>query len=513
MQINVLEYFEQGALKAQRKKTAVIDPGGRHTFEDLERCAKNCAALILERTQRHNRPIAVFLPKSAEAIVADLGILYSGNAYANLDIKSPPERLKATLRNLEAELILTTAAHAGALRALGVADAQLLLIEAAMGPQGAYDEATLAARLELIIDTDPLCIIHTSGSTGIPKGVVLNHRGAIDFMDWVFARFGFDGSEIIGSLSPFYFDIYTLELYLCLAKGATLVIIPEQSAIFPGTLLEFIAAQAVSFVFWVPTIMVNIANQELLSKWPLPHLRRVFFAGEVFPTKSLNYWRRQLPQALFVNLYGPIEINVDCTYFVVDRELADDEKLPIGHPCRNSDILILNDEDRPARPEELGELCVRGSSLALGYWNNPQRTAEAFVQNPLNPHYPELIYRTGDIVYRNRRGEIMIVGRKDFQVKHLGYRIDLGEVEHAALQVGGVGNACVTYDRDKKEIILFFESAHPLSAAAIREQMAAYLPKYMLPTVLRRVDQLPRNPNGKIDRQLLAGRAVGSRGG
>jgi D-alanine--poly(phosphoribitol) ligase subunit 1 len=513
MQINVLEYFEQGALTVQPQKTAVIDHGRSHTFEDIARCAKNCAALILERTQKSNRPIAAFLPKSAETIVADLGILYSGNCYANLDIKSPPERLKATLRNLEAELIITTAAHAGTLRRLGVIDSQLLLIEAAMGPDGAHDYAALPARLDLVIDTDPLCIIHTSGSTGIPKGVVLSHRSTIDFMDWVFARFGFDGSEIIGSLSPFYFDIYTLELYLCLAKGATLVIIPEQSAIFPGTLLEFVAAQAVNFVFWVPTIMVNIANQELLSKWPLPGLQRVFFAGEVFPTRSLNYWRRHLPDALFVNLYGPIEISVDCTYFVVDRDLADDEKLPIGRPCRNSDILILDDQDRPVREDELGELCVRGSSLALGYWNNPERTARGFVQNPLNPHYPELIYRTGDIVYRNQRGEIMIVGRKDFQVKHLGYRIDLGEVEHAALQVGGIGNACVTYNRDKKEIILFFESVRELSAASIRKQLVAYLPKYMLPTVFERVDQLPRNSNGKIDRQLLTVRAADSHGG
>jgi D-alanine--poly(phosphoribitol) ligase subunit 1 len=513
MQINVLEYFEQGALKAWRRKTAVIDRGRGYSFEEIACYAKNCAALILERTQRLNRPIAVFLPKSAETVVADLGILYSGNCYANLDVKSPPERLKATLQNLDAELIVTTAAHAGALRRLGVIESRLLFMEAAMVPHGAHDDAALLARLELLIDTDPLCIIHTSGSTGVPKGVVLSHRGTIDFMDWAFARFGFDGSEIIGSLSPFYFDIYTLELYLCLAKGATLVIIPEQSAIFPGTLLEFVSAQVVNFVFWVPTIMVNIANQELLSRWPLPQLRRIFFAGEVFPTKSLNYWRRHLPEALFVNLYGPIEISVDCTYFVVDRDLADDEKLPIGHPCRNSDILILNDQDRPALEDELGELCVRGSSLALGYWNNPERTARAFVQNPLNPHYPELIYRTGDIVYRNRRGEIMIVGRKDFQIKHLGYRIDLGEVEHAALQVGGIGNACVTYDRDNKEITLFFESARELPAALIRERLAAYLPKYMLPTVFRRVDQLPRNPNGKIDRQLLAARTADSRGG
>ena len=152
------------------------------------------------------------------------------------------------------------------------------------------------------------------------------------------------------------------------------------------------------------------------------------------------------------------------------------------------------------------ELCVRGSSLALGYWNNPERTAQAFVQNPLNPHYPELIYRTGDLVHRNRRGEIMFIGRKDFQIKHLGYRIELGEIEHAVLRVEGIRNCCVVYDPGEKQISLFFESADDLSPAAIRERLTDFLPKYMLPTVFHRMDQLPRNPNGKIDRRQLSTR-------
>jgi D-alanine--poly(phosphoribitol) ligase subunit 1 len=240
----------------------------------------------------------------------------------------------------------------------------------------------------------------------------------------------------------------------------------------------------------------------------LEALRKVFFAGEVFPTKHLNYWRRHLPGAFFVNLYGPIEISVDCTYFIVDREFADDEKLPIGFPCRNTDILILNDQNQPVSGEEPGELCVRGSSLALGYWNNPERTAQAFVQNPLNPHYPELIYRTGDLVHRSARGEIMFLGRKDFQIKHLGYRIELGEIEHAVLQVDGVRNCCVVYHQGRKEITLFFESEQNLAPATIREQLAAFLPKYMLPTVFHRLEQLPRNPNGKIDRQNLLERVA-----
>ena len=187
----------------------------------------------------------------------------------------------------------------------------------------------------------------------------------------------------------------------------------------------------------------------------LDGLKKVLFIGEVFPTKHLNYWRRHLPAAMFVNLYGPIEITVACTYYIADKQLADDEKLPVGFPCRNSDILILNEQNQPVKVNEPGELCVRGSSLALGYWNAPERTAKAFVQNPLNPHYRELIYRTGDLVYLNEQSEIMFIGRVDFQIKHLGYRIELGEIEHAVLQVDGMRNCCVVYNQNQKEITLF----------------------------------------------------------
>ncbi|MBW9332826.1 amino acid adenylation domain-containing protein [Herbaspirillum sp. RU 5E] len=504
MQSNVLEYFETGALVSSPDKTALVDGQSRHTFAELALRAKNIAAAILVRSEAMNRPIAVFLPKCAYTVMANLGILYSANCYANLDIKSPPERLKAILNNLQAELVITSANLAPALYEAGVPAERLLLVEEVDGTMPQWDEASLAARRAQLIDTDPLCIIHTSGSTGMPKGVALHHKSTIDFMDWAFERLGLGGEETIGSLSPFYFDIYTLELWLSLAKGATLVILPEQYAAFPAKLLEYLVQEAVSFIFWVPTIMVNIANQGLLEKIPQPALRKVLFAGEVFPTKPLNYWRRQLPQALFVNLYGPIEITVDCTYFIVDREMADDEKLPIGFPCRNTDVLIIHEDNRPARVNEHGELCIRGSSLALGYWNSPERTAQAFVQNPLHSQYPELVYRTGDLVYRNERGEIMFVGRKDYQIKHQGYRIELGEIEHAALQVRGVRHACVVYDASSKDIVLYFESEEDIAAADLRRQLGQHLPKYMLPTVTERVGQMPRNPNGKIDRLALS---------
>jgi amino acid adenylation domain-containing protein len=504
MQVNVLEYLERGAPSSVPDGIAIVGPQRSYSFAEVERHSKTCGAMLIARADVLCEPIAVFLPKSPDVILADLGILYSGNIYLNLDVKSPALRIKAILDQSRPVLVVCTRTLAPSLEAVGITQEKLFFIEDIYAVTWSTDSAALWKRLEKVVDTDPLCIVNTSGSTGIPKGVVLSHRGTIDFMDWCIDRLHLTGGQRIGSLSPFYFDIYTLELYYCLAKGATMVIIPDEAAIFPARLVEFLAAQAISFIFWVPSIMVNISNQELLGQFDLSALKTVFFAGEVFPMKHLNNWRRALPAATFVNLYGPIEITVDCSYFVVDREFHDDEALPIGFPCRNTGILLLNDSDKACAPGERGELCVRGSSLAMGYWNDPEKTAKAFVQNPLNKRYPEVIYRTGDTAYINERGEIMLVGRKDFQIKHMGYRIELQEIEYQVLSIAGIANACVLYNRDAKEITLYYETRdRAITPATIRIELLKIFPKYMLPTVFRQLDELPRNPNGKIDRNAL----------
>ena len=503
MQSNVITYFEEGAARAWPSKTAVVDGQNHLTFGELRMQATQVAGAIIGLADVINQAVAVYLPKSAITVVANLGILYSGNIYTNLDVKSPPQRLANILANIGPRLVVTTRDRLTEVIAAGIDERDVLIIDEIDVTLRIAPE-TLEQRRSDLIDTDPVCIINTSGSTGTPKGVALSHRGTIDFMDWVFETFAIDHQTTIGSLSPFYFDIYTLELLLCLKKGATLVIIPEQVTIFPAKLVEFLTVRQINFVFWVPTMMVNIANLGLLDKMALPDLQTIFFAGEVFPTRQLNMWRKAWPKAKFVNLYGPIEIHVDCTYHVIEGEMADDEPLSIGIPCRNTDILILNEANQRCRVDEMGELCVRGSSLALGYWNDPEKTARAFVQNPLNTHYPELIYRTGDLAFRHADGQIFLAGRKDYQIKHLGYRIELPEIEHQVLAVPGVANACVLYDHPKKAITLFYQPSHDdVAVATIRQALAKIFPKYMVPTVYHSIDRLPMNPNGKIDRNGL----------
>lgn len=500
---NILEYFEKTAAESP-EKVAVRDGDRDLTFSALAGAAKGLAIRLREVCGGETgRPVAVYLPKSIECIVADLGIVYAGNAYMNLDVKTPAQRIENILRNVQPLCVITDAAHREALPDSG-AGQKLLLLDEGLPAVGPEEEREIYRTLEKSIDTDLLCLINTSGSTGTPKSVALCHRNYMDYTTWAIETMHLKKDELLGSIAPTVFDHFSYEFCLMLVHSCTLLLIPESYPSFPAKLLQLLAREHVTYLFWVPTLMVNIANMDLLSRIPLPDVRMVWFAGEVFPTRQFNYWRAHLPDATFVNLYGPTEITVDCTYYVIDRPLRDDEPIPIGFPCRNTDILILNQENRPAGPGEEGELCVRGSSLALGYYNDPEKTEAAFVQNPLNHAYPERIYRTGDLVYRNSRGEIVYKGRNDCLIKHAGKRIELGEIEHVAVNtLGVVGNGCAVYDDVHKKIVFFYEAEQPADPAELRRELASQLPRYMIPGCFIHMEQLPRNTNGKIDRARL----------
>lgn len=496
MRINLIEYFED-TVKLYPQKVAIIDKERIINFSQLYEKALRVASVI----RCFKRPVAVYLSKSIESVYADLGIIYSANFYMNLDIKTPAERLKNIIDLISPSAIITNNQNLQNISSILPADIQVINLDE-MDFDETPDRAILLSKIAKLIDTDPLCIINTSGSTGTPKGVILNHKSFFDFTEWALDTFKFSENEIIGSLSPLVFDIYSFELCMLMAKACTIVIIPEQLSAFPASILKLLEQHKVTFLFWVPTIMVNIANMDLLSSIDLPSLKTVWFAGEVFPTKQFNYWHTKLPHTLFANLYGPIEITLDCTYFIVNREILDEEPIPIGYPCRNTDILILDDDNHLVLEKGIeGELCVRGTSLAMGYYNNPEKTSIAFVQNPLNNSYPEIIYRTGDIVYINNRGEIVFKGRKDTLIKHLGYRTELGEIEHIIInKLKLVKNGCVVYNFAQKEITLFYESDREITPAEFRKKIGKELPKYMLPTVYYRLKELQRNTNGKIDR-------------
>ena len=500
MKINLVELFEESA-RNYPQKVAVIDKDRQITFSELRERSLALAQKIVNVCSDRNKPVAVFLDKSIESVYSDLGIIYSGNFYMNLDIKTPAERINNILKLVQPCVIISTTKQIKSICEIVPGEIDVILLDEEEWNVN-VDEKALFNRLSAIIDTDPSCIINTSGSTGTPKGVVLNHKSFFDFTEWAIETFKFGDDLIMGSLSPIVFDIYSFELCMLMAKASTLVVLPGNLAAFPAKILELLEKHHVNFLFWVPTIMVNIANMDLLSTFKLEHLNTIWFAGEVFPTKQFNYWYHHLPQATFANLYGPIEITLDCTYYIIDKDIPDEEPLPIGYPCRNTDIIILDEKDQAVRKTNVeGELCVRGTSLAMGYYNNPEKTAAAFVQNPLNKAYPEVIYRTGDIVCYNDEGLIMFKGRKDNIVKHMGYRTDLGEIEHVIINtLKLVKNGCVVYNQAEKLITLFYESEQEIPVSEFRKKIGQVLPKYMIPTAFVHLNLLQRNTNGKIDR-------------
>ncbi len=498
MQKNVLEYLENTVEKFP-KKTAIIDAKSSISFENLQSEAKKIASYLQSKNIDIALPIGVFLPKSIEAVESFLAVLYNGDFYVPLDVKNPSSRIKSIVENIEIKYIITDSKNAKLLKELDSSIELIILDDIDFGKDINLDYTNY----KLLIDMDPAYIINTSGSTGAPKGVVVSHKSVIDYIDWSIDIFKMDSSSIIGNQAPLVFDVSVLDIYLMLSTGSTLNLIPENLFIFPIKLVEYLKNESIDFICWVPSIMANIVTLDLLKEKDLD-LKYINFAGEVMPTKILNYWKKHIPEASFANLYGPTEITVICVFYIVDRDFDDTESLPIGNACKNTDVLILDDEDQLVTEQnKIGELCIRGTSLALGYYNDPEKTAEVFVQNPLNKAYPEKIYRTGDVVYYNEKGELIYKGRKDFQIKHMGYRIELGEIETAILALDGVDNACVLYDEENKQIVLIYESTNKQEQRAILLSLHNKLPKYMLPMKFILLDSMPLNINGKIDRNKL----------
>ena len=495
MQISTLEYLER-TVSLFPEKIAIIDKYGSLSFKELQLFSKKVASSIINQNIQ-KQPIVVLIPKDRNSIISFLGINYSGNFYIPVDINSPTSRINNILQTLKAKVIITTKELKPKFEDIHIET--IFTIDELIDKSIEIKEINYPK----IIDTDPVYSIFTSGSTGIPKGVTISYKSVVDYIDWAIDTFEISSEEVIGNQAPFYFDNSVLDIYLMLSTGASLVLVPESMYAFPAKLIDYMNEHKVNFVFWVPFVLMHIANLDIFKQKKLLYIKKVLFAGEVMPNKHLNYWRKHYPDCLYANLYGPTEITVDCTYYIVKRNFDDNEVLPIGFPCRNSDVLILDEQDRLADNGKTGELCVRGSSLALGYYGNWEKTQNAFVQNPLNPHYPELIYKTGDLAYKNEYDEIIFVGRKDSQIKHNGYRIELGEIENAALATNLIKTTCATYDNQNKRIVLFYEGDTEVSLSEMRQKMLKIIPKYMIPSTFKKIEKMPLNSSGKVDRKFL----------
>jgi non-ribosomal peptide synthetase component F len=271
---------------------------------------------------------------------------------------------------------------------------------------------------------------------------------------------------------------------------------------FPLKLIDYLNEFNINTICWVVSALTMISGFDALAIETPKLLRLIAFGGEVFPTVQLQKWRSALPHTRFVNLYGPTEATGMSCYFEVDREFGTDETLPIGRPFKNTDILLLDGEGHAAANGCVGEICIRGTALTLGYWGDFSRTSEAFVQNPFNDKYPELIYKTGDMGKFNEAGELMFISRKDHQIKHMGHRIELGEIEVVAGNLAGVRSVCCVFNDKNNRIILYYTGTR--LSAEIAADLKKILPRYMTPHSILQIDEMPFTATGKIDRKSLA---------
>lgn len=493
---NLLELLDRTAARLP-DAPAFCDEETSITWSGLQKGAA-AVGTALARQGAQGCSVALYLDHEVSCILGMMGTLAAGGFYTVLDIAQPAERIHRITNQLQPAVLLTDVAHLEAARALGVGKTVLTVEEAAATEM---DEDLLQGIRAAAVDTDLAYVLFTSGSTGLPKGVAITHRNVLAYSEWAVETFGFGPHTVLGNQTPFYFSMSVTDIYGALRSGACVQILPRRFFSFPVQLLDYLTTRRVNTIYWVPSALGIVANWKALDYTTPPPLRTILFAGEVMPTAKLNYWRFHYPQALFANLYGPTETTDICAYYVVDRDFADDEPLPIGRACANCGLLVLRD-GKPVPAGEEGELCARGSFLAAGYYGLPEKTAERFCQNPLQTAYPETIYRTGDLVRYNDRGELIYCGRMDHQIKHMGYRIEPGEIETAAFGQDKLDNCACLFDQQRDRLVLFYQGKRDLTDA-LRERLSQRLPPYMRPAVYHRLKLMPQNQNGKIDRIAL----------
>ena len=498
MQKLVTDYLEKAALM-DPEKIAFVESDHSITYAQVKEKSLSIAKMIVDMGC-FKKPVAILMDKGLKTIISFLGVAFSGNFYTVIDTKMPEMRILKILDVLKPEVVLADKKHEDLAYkiAMGV---NVLLYENALNGIANSDEI-LALRSK-ILASDILYVLFTSGSTGIPKGVVTSHRAVVSYLEALTEAYHIDEKTIIGNQVPFYFVMSIVDIYGTIAKRATMHIIPQKYFAFPDDLVRYIHKNKINTVSWVPSALCLIANRNGFKAADITCLKTIIFGGEAMPIKYLKAWQKAVPDATYINGYGPTEITDGCTYYIVDREFHDNEVLPIGVPFSNSEILVIDENDQIVK-KGTGELCVRSDSMTYGYYGDFDKTNEVFRQNPANPHYKEIIYKTGDLVKYNQYGELEYVGRMDSQIKHMGRRIELGEIESSISSIDTVKEGCCLYDSENQKIVLFYQG--DIEESVLGETLKKLLPAYMRPQIRIRLSIMPRNLNGKIDREMLKGR-------
>ena len=494
---NVLEFLECSASKAP-DKTAYFSEDISMTYSDVIKSAKAIGCKIIKKLGVSLRPIMVYMDKSPMCLAAFWGAVYSRNFYVPCDTGMPEYRIGLIVENLKPAAVITDMAHYDEARKFANT---VFLYEEIVDTE--IDEELIADVRNDFLDTDPVYVLYTSGSTGVPKGVVVSHASLVDYVEAFCNEIPLREDDIIANQAPFYFDASLIDIYCTLKLTATMGIVPLEYFSVPIKLLEYLENNKITAIRWVPSAMKMVSTFKGFKTLKPAYLRTVIFGAEAMPTKCYNYWHDNYPDVNFVQIYGPTEITGVCTYYIVDKDYSDDEVIPIGKSFKNTEVFLLDEDDHLVkRTGVAGEICVKGTCLALGYYNASEKTKEVFTQNPLNPYYPERIYRTGDLAKYNEDKQLVFISRKDFQIKHMGHRIELGEIEMAVSSMSGIKNACCLYNEKRQKIVLFYES-DSVDEVKLSEELKNRLVRYMIPNTITRMDSLPLMKSGKVDRVAL----------
>ncbi len=493
MQKNILEYLEKTAARLPNKLAFSTGKEGM-TFGEVLAGARSVGTALAARGL-YRESVLIFMDKHPRTVTAFWGVIYAGCFYVCLDEKMPDARIAAIVENLSPRAVIADKKNLARAEGLGL-EYTLLYDDISESEQ---DGELLCDIRRRQCDIDPIYVVFTSGSTGTPKGVVACHRSVIDYTESLTAALGFDEDTVFANQTPLYFDAPLKELMPTLKMGATTYFVPKMLFSFPVKLVEYLDTYKINTVCWVVSALVQVSALGALEAHTPKYLTTVAFGSEVFPRAQYDLWRAALPEARFFNLYGPTEATGMSCYWRADRELECDEPIPVGVPFDNTEILLLDGDNKEAAE---GEICIRGTSVTMGYYNAPERTEEVFVPNPLCSAYREIIYRTGDIGRKNSYGELVFVCRKDNQIKHMGHRIELGEIEAAAAKCRGVSRAVCVYNKEKKAIVLYYTG--DAAEGDVTRELSSLLPRYMLPAAVVRLEALPLTDNGKADRRRLA---------
>ncbi len=521
----LLQHGLEESAAEDRDRVAVVDRDRVLTYGQLDAAANRVAVALLDRGVRRGNRVGLYLDKSLESVVGVYGALKAGAAYVPLDPQAPPKRLGYIAADCGVRCLLTGLEKSAAWPELldaGACIEHLLILNGAFGDLAFPRSVRVADATEIedypsapitagSIGQDLAYVLYTSGSTGMPKGVMLSHANALAFVEWAVEEFGVGPDDRLSSHAPLQFDLSIFDIFAASYGGATVVLVPPETSYFPIEVARFIANAEISVWYSVPSILNMLVQRGKLDAHEFPRLRTLLFAGEIFPTKYLRELMALLPGVRFCNLYGPTETNVCTCYEVPEIPERQSEPIPIGRAIDGVEVFAITEGGTRASPGETGELYVRGPTVMKGYWGDPDRTRRSLVADPTAEDGPiELVYRTGDLVVEQADGNFRLLGRRDNQIKSRGYRIELGDIEAALYDHPAVVECAVValpHEVITNTIKAFVVVRDEVDHRALVQFCGTLLPRYMIPETFEFMDALPKTSTGKIDRVALAAEA------